>query len=1101
MKFGKYLEARQLELPEYSSHFIDYKGLKKLIKHLAVPLAQAQPNQDQLTLDDVDESVVFQRLQEHKASFFFKLERELEKVNFFYLEKESNLKLKFDILQSKYKTYKSRGKLSSKEAVSYKNIHGGLKKFQRDLANLEFYIELNRTGFSKLLKKWDKRSHSHQKEFYLATVVSVQPVFTHNEVSRLNDATLSVLMKLDDTTYEESTSFYSEGSAANSQLNLIEANVISSRIPNNLDPRDAITTVGPNVVSSPQLVDIDAEIENWYMEIVNISKLKDTQRKLDMLKEFHVNKIEKFLDEIIPSSRIDKNLIFKDCFTKLFILLVSSSMDDISLRVFFTRAKAHIDLSYCDEDDQVFSRRNVFHEAANCLKHSRIFVFGEAFLMITQTAPWALTQQTLRRLLNAKDLHQRTPLHYAAELGKFDLVKLLIDSKMLDTVDILDDDSKTPLVLAIIANHIDVVEKLLVDGNASPSPKIDEGTKPQFTPLIVACRYNNYMAAKLLLDIGGIDLSNMTDPEGLGVLHIVAKEGGDAQLIQLLVHSGADPNGVDSFNKWTPIFYAVQEGHAETVRELLNHGARIDITDESNLGITYYAIWEGHLDVLNVLLQRVDEQYETKEKRIEVLQSDTPYTKPMSPSNSLQDIPDFTLPPPIIPLRKYGHNFLEKKIFVKLMIKSGSTAIDFNKGEEAILSSPGRITLTSNLPDIIPRNIILPLVEEDDGEVVFQVDSLEDFCIDFEVFPAFGTRIIAKTTAMSSVFQNRLANGAAHVSLPLFDSRLINVGTLTFDYQIIFPYSGKPLEITKYDTYWKSSGGADADAGKDGHRVVTSSSLSGSFINVTVCTLNDGTIIAAPNAFFEVKSAKLFFNDLTRDQLEKMCDYRLDEMPLISDPGDLKQVLSSRIVLLSEVLNKVSPSIQLEIQVSFPTNLEIEDIPVKISPFVDLDGIIDHVLLLVFEHVRYLRHSGQNIRSIVFSSCNWQACGILNWKQPNFPVLFHIKGLKRSNGLFIMDTPHNLRDLAVDPAKVNFAQERSRGIHQIVSFAANNNLLGIIVPYDLLKICRLLIGAIQGQGLLLVGSIEDDQQGVIDDDEINGLHTEYELLFNKSIDM
>lgn len=64
MKFGKYLEARQLELPEYSSHFIDYKGLKKLIKHLAVPLAQAQPNQDQLTLDDVDESVVFQRLQE-----------------------------------------------------------------------------------------------------------------------------------------------------------------------------------------------------------------------------------------------------------------------------------------------------------------------------------------------------------------------------------------------------------------------------------------------------------------------------------------------------------------------------------------------------------------------------------------------------------------------------------------------------------------------------------------------------------------------------------------------------------------------------------------------------------------------------------------------------------------------------------------------------------------------------------------------------------------------------------------------------------------------------------------------------------------------------
>ncbi|AQZ17409.1 PHO81 (YGR233C) [Zygosaccharomyces parabailii] len=1089
MKFGKYLEARQLELPEYSSHFIDYKGLKKLIKHLAVPLAQPQ-SENQLTLDEVDEAVIFQRLQEHKASFFFKLERELEKVNFFYLEKESNLKLKFDILQSKFKHYKSRGKLTSKEAVSYKNIHGGLKKFQRDLANLEFYIELNRTGFSKLLKKWDKRSHSHQREFYLVTVVSVQPVFTHNEVSRLNDATLSVLMKLDDITYEDGTSFYSEVSPPPSRMNLIEA----PHLPSSRPSLDAGAT---------RLVDIDAEIENWYMEIVNISKLKDTQRKMDMLKEFHVSKIEKFLDEAIPSSRIDKNLIFKDCFTKLFLLLVSSSMDDVSLHVFYSRAKAHIDLSYCDEDDQVFSRRNVFHEAANCVKHSRIFVFREAFLITSQTVPWALTADTLRRLLNAKDLHQRTPLHYAAELGKLDVVELLVDSNLLDSVDILDDDSRTPLVLSIIANHIDVVKKLLVDGHASPSPEISEYTKPQFAPLIVACYHNNYAAAKLLLDIGQLELANITDPGGLGVLHIVAKKGGDAKLIELLVLHGADPNGVDGFNKWTPIFYAAQEGHADTVRELLNHGARMDVTDENNFGITYYAIWEGHISVVNVLLQRASDEYKSKEKRIAVLQSNTPYTRPMSPSSSLQDIPDFALPPPIIPLRKYGHNFLEKKIFVKLIIKSGSTSIDFIKGEEVILPSPGRITLTSNLPDIIPRNIILPLVEEEDGEVVFQVDSLENFAIDFEIFPAFGTRIIAKTTAMASVFRNRLANGAARISLPLFDTRLMNVGTLTFDYQIIFPYNGRPLEITKYDTYWKSSGGAgtDADISREGHRVVTSSSLSGSFVSVAVCTLNDGTIIAAPNMYLTVKDAKLFFNDLTRDQVEKMCGYRLDEFPPIGDFENLKRILSSRIMLFSEFLDKLPPSIQLEIQVCFPANLEIEDIPVKISPFIHLDGVIDSILLLVFEHVRNLRHSGQSMRSIVFSSCNWQACSILNWKQPNFPVLYHMKGLKRENGLFIRDTPHNLLDLAVNPSSINFSDERSKGIHQIVSFAANNNLLGVIVPYDLLKICRLLIGAIQGHGLLLIGSAEQAQPEAFEDEDINGVHTTHELVFSKSIDM
>jgi hypothetical protein len=29
-------------------------------------------------------------------------------------------------------------------------------------------------------------------------------------------------------------------------------------------------------------------------------------------------------------------------------------------------------------------------------------------------------------------------------------------------------------------------------------------------------------------------------------------------------------------------------------------------------------------------------------------------------------IPDLELPPPIIPLRRYGHNFLDKKVFIQL---------------------------------------------------------------------------------------------------------------------------------------------------------------------------------------------------------------------------------------------------------------------------------------------------------------------------------------------------------------------------------------------------------------------------------------------------
>lgn len=1103
MKFGKYLEARQLELPEYNSHFIDYKSLKKLIKQLAVPLSQV-PSSDHTNLDDIDEATIYERLQENKASFFFKLERELEKVNSYYVEKEADLRIKFDILESKYRAYKNRSQLTSKQSVSYKNIHAGFKKFQKDLTNFEQYIQLNRTGFSKVLKKWDKRSHSHQKEFYLATVVSVQPIFTSNEVSKLNDGTSNILMQLDDVSNDETSTYYSnDRSVSNSAIFGTSPGDTLMKISLCHPSSQTVESIDPG---SSAFINTDIEIENWYMEIVNISKLRDDHKKFGLLREFYSTKIEKAINETIPQSRIDKNLILKECLTKLFLLLVSSSsVDDISLHVFYNTTKENIDLSYCDEDDQVFSRRNVFHEAANCSSQSRIFVIREASLGTTvQSSTWSsLTRDTLKSLLNAQDLYLRTPLHYAAELGKVEFVSLLLDSGMLDSVDILDNHSQTPLVLAIINNHIEVVRKLLIDGHATPFPQINEYSKPQFAPLIIACYHNNYDVAKLILEMGGAELSEVHDAEGLGTLHIVAKEGGNAQLIELLVRHGADPNGVDNFNTWTPIFYAIQEGHADTVQELLKNGARLDITDEDNLGPIYYAIWEGHVTVLNVLLHNISAENENRHTNISATPIRLTISERMSPTSSLQDIPDFALPPPIIPLLKYGHNFLEKKIFVKLTLKTGGASVQLNKDDEMILSAPGRITLTSNLADVIPRNIILPIAEEEEGEVVFQIDTTEDFSIDFEVFPAFGTRIIAKTTAMSSVFNSRLANGTATAtaSLPLFDARLTNVGTLSFDYQVILPYSGKPLEVTKYETYWKSTTSSNIDLAKDGHQIVTSSSLCGSFVNIMVCPLIDGTLVAAPCLYFNTHDVKMFLSDLTKEKLEKLCGYKLNVVPDIADKEELKKHLSSSIFIFSDLLKKIPLSVQLEIQVCFPTTQEITGIPVNICPFLDINEFIDRILLSTFEHVRDLRHSGQHIRPIVFSSCNWQACTILNWKQPNFPVLFHMKGLRKEGNHFVRDTPHSLKDLAIDEKRIDFSDNKSRCLHEIVRFAVNNNLLGIIIPYDLLKICKPLISSIREHGLFLIGSCERNDEEALSDDNINGFHVDSELNFTGNVDM
>ncbi|AMD18635.1 HBL267Wp [Eremothecium sinecaudum] len=1108
MKFGKHLLSRQLELPEYNGHFINYKALKKLLKQLSVPVASedrvSSSQEDDVSMGNKTPSLPsYQVLQSNKVSFFFRLERELEKVNEYYMEKEADIKIKFEILQTRYQDYLKKGRLSSKQVSSYRQIRDGIKKFERDLSHLEQFIELNRTGFSKVLKKWDKRSHSHTKDFYLLTVVSVQPVFAHNELSKWNDEILSMLLELEEVSNDDSKSVFDTSTSSivkprnyhidpSTEFDLVTTPTF---VPTHLKDNSSIES---SFASVSHLADLELEVEGWYMEVLHVSKLNDQNLKQQLIKSFVETKVQSFVANKIHQEGIDKDLISKELLTKIFSLLVTSSIDDESLQYFFTCGKARIDLTQCKDDDLVFSRRNVFHEAASCQSQSRVFILNEA---LQQYHNSIIPEHTLRKLLNAQDVHARTPLHYACELGKTDFATLLIQSWMLDSVDIPDTDSKTPLVLSIIKNHVDITRLLLVDAKVNPNPEANESNKLQFSPLNVACAHENFQAAKMILECGNIDLQNVQDCQGLCPLHVVAKNGGNENLIKLLITYGADPNGVDNFNKWTPIFHAIQEGHSDTVRLLLNHGANWDVVDEDNLSPLFYALWEGNLSVLNILLEWSKKS--STQKRISSVSPKIPELKisfnDCLSSDSLGDIPDFELPPPIIPLRKYGHNFLEQKIFVKIVFQPGKESIKINKEDEIVLSEPGRVTLTSNFSDIIPRNVLLPLQDYEDRVIMFQVDKLEGFSIDFEVFPTFGTRLIAKTNAMSSIFRevNNQHYNDGHVILPLFDSRLKYVGTLELCYQVIFPYNGKPLEIAKYDTYWKST--TSREQGPIRQPFVTSSSLSGKFVNVMVTILSDGKVIAAPDKVIAIsENVNLFLNDIRSEQLESLCKMKLDDIPKIQTVDQLKQLLRNRYMDLDTLLAQTDPNIKMDIHVYFPTPAEISTIPVNVSPLVNVNKFVDNLLLITFCHMRYLNHNNMHTRSIVFSSCNALLCSILNWKQPNYPVIYRMNGLKKEDGVFVEETSNHLKHLAADPSAVSFTDYCSRSIREVVNFAANNNLLGICIPLELLKITPKIIERIKQCGLLLIGSqLPDDDRESFEflDSDISAINTVSELEF------
>ncbi|SCU99384.1 LADA_0H19416g1_1 [Lachancea dasiensis] len=1118
MKFGKHLETRQLVLPEYNGHFIDYKGLKKLIKQLSAPPSVgfglpdsgagvntgavgsgAETGASGDAGSSAEQSRIHQTLQEHKASFFFKLERELEKVNEYYLEKESDLRIKFDILQSRYQDGVKRGKLTSKTTVSFKHLRDGAKKFERDLAHLEQFVELNRTGFSKVLKKWDKRSHSHTKDFYLATVVSAQPFFTRNETSKLNDEISVILLDLEEVSTRDDVFSYAAPFASKSATKLAELDANSASQIHTNAQRLPIGSIIPPPQMDVDTLDISMEIETWYLEVLNIARLKDEEPRVRLLRQFATEKIQNFVEDHVPQSRIDKKVILRDALTKVFVLLVSSNIDDDSLKVFMKAADLNIDLTFVEEDEVVFSKRNIIHEAAGCETQSRSFVLQEAF---QQCRDSVVPEDILRKLLNAQDANGSTPLHYACNFEKEEFVELLINSTFLESVDVVDNDSKTPLLLSVAKHCTNITKLLLLSAYASPSPQAEALSKPQFAPLNVACAYKNYEAAKLILEFSNVNLTAVRDTQGRCPLHIVAKNGGDAKMITLLVSHGADPNGVDGFNGWAPIFYAIQEGHRSTVEELLKNGARIDVMDEDNLSPFFYALWEGHLSVLNLLQGYRPEGTAEQDIFSKNLGSILEPADDLSLEDSLHGIPDFTLPPPIIPLRKYGHNFLEKKIFVKISFLRGTSSIVLNKEDEMALSSPGRVTLNSNVLDIIPRNVILSTEDDEENSVVFQVDSLEGFCMDFEIFPSFGTRMIAKTTAVPTLFKQFQSGpfGKGNFVLPLYDGRMKNVGELNLDYRLVFPYSGRPLEITKYETYWKSTTGNEA--GKSGHHFVTSSSLSGAYTNFFVSTLNDGTLVVSPNKTITVGPMNLKLLDLNANQLEQLVGYPIGYIDDQLNSTAFEDLLASRFTTLDCLLERAPANSKLEIEVCFPTECEFSSVPLKLSPHVNINSFIDKILTSLFTHVRHRFHNGFT-SSMVFTSRNPEVCSILNWKQPNFPVLFYMNGLRKENGLLVKDTPHHLSHLSLSPETVDFSDPCSRSIREVVQFASHNNLLGIIVPLELLRASQQLIGEIRSRGLLLIGSLLDGETRPADLQEldINGIRGRNFLDFKGSIDM
>lgn len=326
-------------------------------------------------------------------------------------------------------------------------------------------------------------------------------------------------------------------------------------------------------------------------------------------------------------------------------------------------------------------------------------------------------------------------------------------------------------------------------------------------------------------------------------------------------------------------------------------------------------------------------------------------------------------------------------------------------------------TQRRHISELIPHTVSLPIIDNSES-FSFQVDSLDHLCLEFEIYPTFGSKVIAKGVAPPNFF-SELATGRANGTyvIPLLDPRLQSIGQVSFEYTIIRPFSGVQFDIhSRIETYWKStqtiagnkvknqnamSGLVPPGLSQQQHlhqqqqmqaqqqHLITDSSLSGEYIWTPIQVTRDNVAFVAPTWRVPSSLISLTTGELDAQEFEQICDLIKPKQSIVdalrhaNSPREVQHVVESSYIRLSDFLEALDVRHRLHLQILLPTYSEQKYLGIRTTP--DVNIITDTVLSTVFSHAEKVKARAEfaATRSLFFSSGNSIMCTALNWKQPN----------------------------------------------------------------------------------------------------------------------
>lgn len=160
--------------------------------------------------------------------------------------------------------------------------------------------------------------------------------------------------------------------------------------------------------------------------------------------------------------------------------------------------------------------------------------------------------------------------------------------------------SELLLCRAAEAGLLPLVQLLLSEGTNVEGGSLEgQYARHGSTPLILAVMGNHICCAEELVAHGA--LSERRDAHGQPVLQKAAERCGE-RMVEILVEARADVESVDTASRSTALHAAAKAGNVASTRALLKSSARMDWLDRWNRTALHWAIFHGRVDVCQALL-------------------------------------------------------------------------------------------------------------------------------------------------------------------------------------------------------------------------------------------------------------------------------------------------------------------------------------------------------------------------------------------------------------------------------------------------------------------------------------------------------------------